>query len=225
MTESAAIDGYNSAMAKTTALRRAALGFRVHSGWGALVAVSGSPSSPEIIARRRIEIADPKQEGSKQPFHAAEPLELPHAEELITCCSESTQRLAREAIRAAVDGLRDRGYIALAVGLTLGSGRTLPALPQILASHALIHTAEGEFFRQAVSDASKYCGLKVHGVKEKELFDCGATLFRTSTEQLCQQITAIGKSIGPPWTMDQKYAALAAWIALAEINRGGGSRG
>jgi len=225
MTISAAMGGYNSAMAKKPALRQAAIGFRVHSGWAALVAVSGSPSSPEIIARRRIEIADSKQEGSKQPFHAAEPLELTHAEELIRSCFLSTQTLAREAVRAAIDGLRDRGYVVAAAGLTFGSGRTLPALPQILASHALIHTAEGEFFRQAVVEASEHSRLKVHGTKEKELFDCGAVSFRTSAAELCQQITAIGKSIGPPWTMDQKYAALAAWIALAEVSRGAGSRG
>lgn len=206
-------------MAKTSPLRRAAIGLRAHSGWAALVAVSGSLSSPEVIARRRIEIADPKLEGSKQPFHAAEPLELRDARRIIDACCASTARLAHEAIQASIDGLHDRGYEVAAAGITLASGRALPQLEQILASHALIHTAEGEFFRQALIDAGSRCGLNVIGIKEREILDRSAAAFRTSTGELERQIASIGKSIGPPWTQDQKYAALAAWIALSQASR------
>jgi len=212
---------YNSAMS----LRRAAIGFRAHSGWAALVAVAGSPKAPEIIARKRIEIADPKLEGSKQPFHAVEPMELADAERMIRDYSASTNRLAQEAIQGAIDGLRDRGYEVAVAGITLASGRALPGLQQILASHALIHTAEGEFFRQALIDACEHCGLTVTGLKERELFECGAKCFRTSIAELQPQINAIGKSIGPPWTLDQKHAALVGWIALAGPRAVGDSRG
>ena len=36
----------------------AALGLRAHSGWAALVAVGGGPASPQVLDRRRIEMAD-----------------------------------------------------------------------------------------------------------------------------------------------------------------------
>jgi len=71
----------------------AALGFRSHSGWTAAVAVSGSPRNPVVIERRRIETADPAIRGSKQPFHAAEPLAFAKAEALIQRCRESSTRL------------------------------------------------------------------------------------------------------------------------------------
>ena len=55
---------------------QAALGFRVHSGWAVLVVLAGPVETPTILDRRRIEIADVEMEGSKQPYHAAERLNL-----------------------------------------------------------------------------------------------------------------------------------------------------
>jgi hypothetical protein len=180
------------------------------------VALTGPADSPEVIARRRIEIADPKIRGSKQPFHAAEPLEFPDAKAYIEQCVRSTERLAREALQAAIDGLRDRRAEPAGCGIILGSGRTLPGLETILKSHALIHTAEGEFFRNALVEACGHCGIPVLGVKEKELFERGAAQFRTPVSELKRRVQEMGKPLGPPWTQDQKYAALAAWMALGK---------
>ena len=88
----------------------------------------------------------------------------------------------------------------------LGSGkRTLPNLEGILASHALIHTAEGEMFRDVLLWAARECGLKVTGVREREL-----------PPDSSQTVHSLGKLIGPPWTQDQKYATRAALAALAD---------
>ena len=201
-------------MAKPAATQRAAIGIRAHSGWAAIVAVAGSPDSPVIVARRRIEIADAAIHGSKQPFHAAEPLEFKDAQKYLKRCADSTRRLAREALQAAIDGLRDRSYEAAACGIILGSGRALPELRAILASHALIHTAEGEFFRNALVEASEHCGLALLGVKERELSDRGAAQFRMPARELERRVAEAGRAIGPPWTQDQKYAALVGWMAL-----------
>ncbi len=195
-------------------IKQTAIGLRAHSGWAALVALAGPAKSPEVIARRRIEIADPKIRGSKQPFHAAEPMEYPDAKAYIDRCTRSTERLAREALQAAIDGLRDRRSEPSGCGIILGSGRKLPDLDGILKSHALIHTAEGEFFRNALVEACKHCGIPVLGVKEKELFERGSAHFRRPVTELERNIQEMGKSVGPPWTQDQKYAALVAWMAL-----------
>jgi hypothetical protein len=195
-------------------IKKAAIGLRAHSGWAAMVALAGPANSPEVIARRRIEIADPGIRGSKQPYHAAEPMEFRDAKAYIERCVESTQRLAREALRAAMDGLRDRRTEVSGCGIILGSGRALPGLESILKSHALIHTAEGEFFRNALVEACEHCGLAVLGVKEKELFERGSAHFRLPVGQLERRIQEMGKPLGPPWTQDQKYAAVVAWMAL-----------
>ncbi len=200
-------------MAKS--LERAAVGLRAHSGWAALVAVAGSLDSPQVIARRRIEIADGAIHGSKQPFHKAEPMELLDAKAYIKRCTDSTRRLSRDALQAAIDGLRDKRYEVTRCGIILGSGRSLPDLAGILASHALIHTAEGEFFRKALVEASEHRGLALFGIKEKELFDRASAQFRIPRDKLERRLTEIGKPLGPPWTQDQKYAALAGWMSLS----------
>jgi hypothetical protein len=183
---------------------QAALGFRAHSGWAAMVAVAGTMDAPRVLERRRIEIADPEMPGSKQPYHAAAELPLSKAEAVVRKAIESSRALALEAMSAMVKALRSQGHEVAGCGLLLGSGKALPALDGILASHALIHTAEGEMFRDVLVWAARECRLPVTAVREKAI---EATSLK--------RIGSLGKLIGPPWTQDQKYATLAALAALA----------
>src|ERR1035441_7055975 len=127
---------------------RTALGFRAHSGWAAMVAVGGTMDAPQVLERRRIVIADPEMPGSKQPYHAAAELPFSKAEELVQNAIESSRALALEAMSATVKALQSQGHEVAGCGILLGSGNALPGLERILASHALIHTAEGEMFRE-----------------------------------------------------------------------------
>ena len=194
----------------------AALGCRSHSGWAAMVALAGPIDSPQVIDRRRIEIADTAIRGSKQPFHAAEPMEFEEAVAFLKRCSRSTSRLAVDALQSAIEDVRARGYKAKRFGITLGSGRTLPSLKAILASHALIHTAEGEFYRDELMLAAKYCDLNILGIKERELYEHASVKLRIPPDKLERRVADLGKPIGPPWSQDQKCAALAAWLALGQ---------
>ena len=193
----------------------AALGFRAHSGWAALIAVAGSPASPSILLRQRVALADPGTSGSKQPYHAAEGRKLAIAEKIIGRCA---RRLARQAVRRVIRELEAEGHRVVGCGLLLASGRPLPRLESILASHALIHAADGELFRDALAHAMERSGLSVTRVREKELFDRAARDFRTAAEVLRRRVDETGRPIGPPWTQDQKLASLAGWLALAAIS-------
>jgi len=178
---------------------RTALGLRAHSGWAALVAAAETLDAVRVLERRRIVIADAEMPGSKQPYHAAAELTFPEAEALVRKAMESSRALALEVISAAVNRLRSQGHEVMACGVLLGSGKALPGLEKILRSHASIHTAEGAMFRDALVWAAKECQLPVTGVPEKDL-DASSL----------KRIAPIGKLIGPPWTQDQKTAAVAA---------------
>ncbi len=191
---------------------RTALGFRAHSGWAALVATAGTIDAVRVLERRRIVIADPEMPGSKQPYHAAAELAsghhlrefpFPEAEALVLSAIESSRALALEAMAATVKALKSQGHEVVGCGVLLGSGKPLPGLEKILRSHALIHTAEGEMFRDVLIWAGKECGLPVSGVRENDL-DASSL----------KPIADLGKLIGPPWTADQKYATVAALMAL-----------
>ena len=198
---------------------RVALGFRAHSGWAALVAIAGSPDSPAVIDRRRIELAEPGIPASKQPYHAAAALDLKKAEELVRRSADRAKLLARRALGAALDDLKKEGHEVAGCGILLRSGRPLTTLAATLASHALIHTAEGDLFRDALHHASQRCGLTVMGVKERELYARGAAELGLASGELQRHVTELGRPIGPPWRQDEKQAALVGWLVLAAAAR------
>ena len=197
-------------------MKRAAIGVRAHSGWGALVAVTNNAGTVEVIDRRRVIIIAPGTPGAKQPYHFAENLELAEAEAFIDKCSAASERLALSAIRELVGELRDRHYRLVGSAVLLASGRPLPPLSKILASHALIHAAEGEFFRRMFWKAFEDLDLTVTGVRERDLEECAHSTFGRAATRMQQQISTLGRVLGPPWTQDQKAAALAALLLLAK---------
>ena len=199
-------------MARNTT--KAAIGFRAHSGWAALVVVGGDKDAPSVIDRRRVELADPAVPGFPQPYHAAEGLQLKQAEKLIGKCVDAARRLARAGLGEVIDELIRQGYRTKGCGLLLSSGRLPGTLAAILASHALIHTAEGELFREALTHASRHFKLPVTAVKERELFDHAAATLHRPADYLQAHISEMGRAIGPPWRQDEKLAALVGWLAL-----------
>jgi hypothetical protein len=193
----------------------AALGFRVHSGWAALVVVAGPLESPAIVDRRRIEIADVHVAGSKQPYHAAERMNLQAAESHVAACVERSSQLATAAVRSAIADARHKGHQVFAAGVLTGSGKPVPELQKILASHPLLHTAEGELFRNVIIAACKRCGLSVLAVKEKELLIRHSRELGIPDMAIEQHLMRMGKMVGPPWRQDEKFASRVAWMALA----------
>ena len=126
-----------------TPANHVALGFRAHSGWAAAVALAGSPRSPEVIDRRRIELVEPGAPGGVQPYHAARNLDSRKAEQFIAGVIEAADRAALRAIDALTEELSSKRKKVVSCGIVLASGRALPSLDATLKSHALVHTAEG----------------------------------------------------------------------------------
>lgn len=186
----------------------AALGFRVHSGWAAVVAVARDFT---VLERYRLEIADPAMAGSRQPFHAAEALGEAAGQALLQRCRERSAELAGEGVKRAVQRLAERRYQVSDGAVLLGSGRALPPLAAILRSHALIHTAEGEFFRDVVREAGERRGVRMTGIVEKELWQRAALALALRESDLRSRIEAMRRALGPPWRQDEKLAAVAGW--------------
>jgi hypothetical protein len=200
-------------------MKRAAIGVRMHSGWGAVVAVSEVAGAPEIVVRHKLVVVAPGAAGAKQPYHFAETLDLAAAEKHLANCLAASTRLAWEGVGAVVNELRDRRYRVVGAAVLLASGRALPPLPNILASHALIHTAEGEFFRDIFSRACGQLDLSVTRIRERDLDQSLGAAFGKSATRLQRQVSEMGHSLGAPWTVDQKTAALAALVVLGSNKR------
>jgi hypothetical protein len=195
-------------------MQRAALGFHMHSGWGVLVAVSGDAHSVELLDRRRIVVADPEVRGAIQPYHFAAQLEPSEQEKHLAHCAASSSRLAAAAIAEVVKELNGRHYGVVGAAILLASGRALPPLTKILAAHPLIHTAEGEFFRQSACSACEGLRIPVTTIPARELEARAKVAFTNRAARVQLSIANLGRSVGPPWTSDHKAAALAAALTL-----------
>jgi hypothetical protein len=194
---------------------RACLGLAVHSGWAVAVAIAERDRRPLLLARVRIELSDERQPESRQPYHAVTPLPLATAAERLTTWERLAARMAQEAIGAIAGRLAGAGHALGAVAILDAADRKPGTLEAILASHALVHAAEGRHFRTALAKGAGACGLAVQRVSARALdADASAALGRPAAA-LRATILRLGREAGPPWRADHKAAALAAWLALA----------
>jgi hypothetical protein len=198
------------------AAQSAAFGFSTHSGWAAMVVLGSAASNLSVLARSRVGLIDDHDPESKQPYHAVE----------FSCVEEATGRLrgylevavglAYAAIETQREAVTQRGYQVKSVGIIESAGRKEGSLSSILKSHALIHAAEGDHFRNALSAAAQGLGLRVSRIQARELEDHAVSQLRLPLKSMLDTVNDLGRQVGPPWGADQKRAALLAWTLLAE---------
>lgn len=202
-------------------MKQAAVGFRVHSGWSAVVTVCLEKGAPVVLHRQRAHLVETFTYTFRQPFHTAGKMELADARKFISQARAKARDMAYRAIHSLQAELEELGYQLNRGTLLLAAGRPLPELQKILASHALIHTADGELFREALLHASERCGLIMARIKDRELLDQSVKALRVPQPSLLREVTELGRSFGAPWSQDEKFAALAAWLALQGGKDGG----
>jgi hypothetical protein len=189
---------------------RIAAGFKAHSGWAALVVIGQSENDWVVIDRRRIELVEPDDvDWAKQPYHAAENLPSAKARRLIERAISSAHRIAAKEMSAFIKRSTDAGHEMGGCAILVGTPMPDWTIEQILSVHVRMHKAEGVLFPAALLRAAEGCDLNVLAIPEKELpAQASAAAIRKLPE--------LGKSVGPPWGKDQKSAALAGMMVLAQ---------
>ena len=186
------------------------LGWRVHSWTALVVAVSGSAAAPVVVHREQLELVD--EESMREPYHAATMVPLVDAPSLIRSAADAATAAAEQAVRGLVSSL---GAVA-AVGVA-GGNRRLPDLSDILAKHARWHEAERDLFERAIIEGSTRASLPVTTIPATgKLFSAASDVLGVAIEPV---LTAVGKSIGPPWQKHHKEATAAALVALHALER------
>jgi hypothetical protein len=197
-------------------MNQAAIGIRVHSGWAAMVAISLEGKSPHVLWRGRPPLVETFTFEFRQPYHTAEKRPIGEAHAVIERARKTAALLAHKAIAEVQDAIGRLGFELDCGCLLLASGRPLPPLEKILASHALIHTADGELFRQGLLVTCKQLGIETCTLPERTLLQTASRELNLPAGDLLPRAAALGATLGPPWTQDEKLAALAAWMALAQ---------
>lgn len=195
-------------------MKQVALGFRSHSGWTALVAIALEKDSPHVLLRERAHLVKAFTYEFRQPYHTAKQRSSAEARDFVSRVRSEARDLAWHAISSVQSSFQHQGYELKRCGLLLASEKPLPDFPQILASHALIHTADGELFREALLHASERCGLETFTARESELFEKASHTLHLKADELSRRLVQLGTAVGSPWTQDEKLAALVAWLSL-----------
>jgi hypothetical protein len=192
-------------------MKRVALGFRVKSGYAIAVVVTGPALTPSAIARRVVELSDPDDAETRQPFHRGFYHEEEDAREIARRV-KIVERCARQSVTALLKEARLSGGLCPSAGLVVGSVID----PKTVGNpHIRAHANEGLLFRRVLEDALRSHGLGCDLIVLKRLTATAASGLCRSSGDVTSVVARFGAALGPPWRADEKAAATAAWLALA----------
>ena len=188
----------------------AALGFRVKSGWAAVVLVNGPIGSPALRDNRIIDLSDPQFPETRQPYHAAMG-KLETDTTKTKWRTDIVQRVTKQSVTKLLAEYRRAGYAITDASLVVGS-QLDPAT--IANPHIRAHALEGQLFRWALEKALNAHKIRTAIFLERDAFANAAVELKKSTDDARRKIQNFGRSTDGPWRAEQKLAALSAWVAL-----------
>ena len=188
----------------------AALGFRVKSGWAAVVLLTSPIDSPRLRDSRVIDLCDPRFPETRQPYHAAMG-KLETDAKKTNRRTDIVHRMAKQSITDLLADCRRKGYVIAGAYLIVGS-QLVPAT--IANPHIRAHALEGQLFRSALEQALNSDGIRTAILLERDAYPTAATQLKKSGDHVRQAIQNLGRSSEGPWRAEQKLAAVGAWLAL-----------
>ena len=196
-------------------VERAAVGFRVKSGWAMAVLLSGPATAPRVIDRRRVDLSDPAVPEALQPYHPGLEIHGLRGERATAGLVAVVKRHAKTSL-ARLFRTYGASHRLTGVGIVAGSVVD-PA--SIANDHIRAHAEEGRLFRQVIEQAAGTARLKARVIVDKELYQRAATVLGLPAHRLKPLVAALSETVDGPWRAEEKTAALVAWIVLATLTR------
>ncbi len=201
-------------------MRRASIGISAHLGWAATATVVVGRAGLRVLRTDRIEIADPGDRETVEPFHTAggfhglRRVPRPASPERALAKGLARQRraAARRIARLARELGRDGHRLAFA-GLLESRGRAAEDLERAIGSHTQIHVEEGIAVRESFRRALAGEGARVVGLDQKALWKDAARTLGRSEAALLAGLRDTPPENGGAWRKEEQSAALAAWLA------------
>lgn len=181
-----------------------AVGFRAHMGWADSVVLTVSKRGATVGPRAAVDLRP--RTGPVHPYHAASEVPMDERDRLVARCLQEAEATAIQALEDLLtDGVQ-------AIGVVISPGVRHAPIDRILASSRLLHMAEATVYQQAVRGAAAALRLP-----------CATPTFaQAERHDLWPAVLELGRGIGPPWRKDNKFAALAAWLAARLVGPEGG---
>jgi hypothetical protein len=183
-----------------------------------VVVLAGTFRMPEIVLRHEIDLADPWVRESMHPYHQELRYSGATGEQARLRGCRAARTASGRAIRALVNEMRRHGFESSAATV-VASGPTHPARSG--GAHARAHAEERRLYREAVEAALRTCGLDAVTVVENAVRAVAIKRLGRTRQDLDAALKAFSHEVGTPWRAPEKYAALAAWLALWASSRRG----
>ncbi|MBI1983965.1 MAG: hypothetical protein HYS61_07180 [Acidobacteria bacterium] len=185
------------------------------SGWAAAVLLIGSARSPRVADSRRIDLSDPAIPESRQPYHAGFGTARRGGPELSRLL-RSVRGFGKRSVTGLIRQYKNAGHELTGAGVVVGSLID----PQSIANdHIQIHALEGRLFRRVVQAAAVGSALPCSIWRERDLYAVAVKALRQPEQKVRVTVTALGGAVVGSWRAEQKAAAVAAWLVLAEGGR------
>ncbi|HUJ16353.1 MAG TPA: hypothetical protein VL284_21370 [Thermoanaerobaculia bacterium] len=176
-------------------MKQAAIGLKSKTGRAIAVAIA---EPMEFLVREEVMLCD---RSTKQPYHDV--MEMPWSESVIAVkpAIVTIEQIAARELRRLIKEIESRGYEVACIGVVGPADRKLERIGN---PHIRAHAAEGVLFRAVIEKAAKANGRESHAFVDPA---------SEVTEAQKKKIAEMKRVAGPPWTADEKAAAMAA-IAL-----------
>jgi hypothetical protein len=173
-----------------------ALGLCSRTGSAVAVAVDGDT----LVGRWALDLTEGRT--PDQVYHVAAGMPLAEAEAVVRRAIDTVTEVAACRLRELQAAV---GTVTV-VGVVVGDHSVPESIAAILASHTLMHAAEGQLYRDALLDAVALVGLRGIGLAR------GQAAHGLAGE-LAGAVRLLGTAAGPPWRKEHKLAAAAALTA------------
>jgi len=196
----------------------AVLGVADHGGWAICVTVAASRGAPVFIDRRRIKLIEPGV--PSQPYHH-DTVRMPPAaaEQLVARVRESVMRTTLESVKQLRDDLQPPYSI---VAMTMRKP-TLDYAPVTVAeAHVSYHVmcrADGMMYHHALCIAARRLKIALELHERGDEVARAADRLGVRGQEVERFVQTAGKSLGPPWHKEHRFAAAAAIGVLADRAR------
>jgi hypothetical protein len=97
------------------------------------------------------------------------------------------------------------------------ASRAEPA--RIAGAHARAHAEEITLYREAVERALDACGIRVVTFLAEDVRSAAVATLRRSGPEVDATLKAFSHQVGTPWRVQEKHAALAAWLSLEAVRQ------
>jgi hypothetical protein len=201
----------------------AALGLRAVRGGAVAVGVVLEDGRPRVVLSEFLATAAEGDRLAFEPYHVAYEMAdgARHASpEIVAAVAEGRRRqaaLAASGLAGIVGRMRDAGLRPAAAAVLVNrAGWVTDLLQHVLCDPAHPPFAEGMAVRDALRAAIAGGGLDLIELDEKSLPGSAPMRLGLSEGDLEARLKALGAGC-KPWRREHRLAALAAWIAAAQV--------